>query len=135
MVISGSMVQSNTHRAEANVDRDVSLSKRDLLLFVPSASELLFCKSEEDSAGGGGPYRMPDVVVVRLLLLPLRSNDGDGSLVVNVSPNENVPPSIIVLGLISSSLLPTIFRSPVSVMLLSRVVDVVLRRYMYALCM
>ena len=124
MVISGRMVQSNTHRAEANVDRDVSRSKRDLLLVVPlSVGE--FCMSD---AAGGGPYRMPDVVVVRLLLLLILSDGG------KVSPNGNEPPSITALGLIPS-LSPIIFRSSPSVRLLSRVlvrndVDVVvLRRY------
>ena len=126
MVISGRMVQSNTHRAEANVDRDVSRSKSDLLLvFVPlSVGE--FCMSD---VAGGGPYRIPDVVVVRLLLLLILSANGGGASVAN----ENEPPSIIVLDVIPS-LSPTIFRSSASVRLLSRVlvrndVDVALRRY------
>lgn len=126
MVINGRMVQSNTQRAEANVDSEVSRSKRDLLVLVvpPSVGELVFCKSDAD-VGSGGPYRMPDVVVARLLLLLILSDGG-------VSPNENDPPSTIVLCLISSSKM--LFRSSASVVLLSRVlvrndVDVVLRRY------
>ena len=124
MVISGRMVQSKTQRAEANVDREVSRSKSDLLLVFVPLSVGAFCMSD---APGGGPYRIPDVVVVKLLLLMILSDEG------SVSPNENEPPSIIVLGLIPS-LSPTIFRSSASVRLLSRVlvrndVDVVLRRY------
>lgn len=126
MVINGRMVQSNTHRAEANVDREVSRSSRDLLVLAVPPSVGEFCMSDADAAGGG-PYRIPDVVVVKLLLLLILSDEG------SVSPNGNDPPSIIVLGIIPSSL-PIIFRSSASVRLLSRVlvrndVDVVLRRY------
>ena len=123
MVINGRMVQSNTQRAEANVDNEVSRSSKDLLVLVVPPSVGEFCMSD---APGGGPYRIPDVVVVKLLLLMILSDEG------SVSPNENEPPSIIVLGIIPS-LSPTIFRSSASVRLLSRVLvrnDVdVLRRY------
>ena len=130
MVINGRTVQSNTQRAEANVDNEVSRSKRDLLVLVVPPSVGEFCMSDTDVVGGG-PYRMPDVVVVRLLLLLILSaNGGCGASVANVSPNESDPPSIIVLWLISSL---TMFRSS-SLRLLSRVrvrndVDILLRRY------
>lgn len=123
MVINGRTVQSNTQRAEANVDNEVSRSSKDLLVLVVPPSVGEFCMSDANVVGGG-PYRMPDVVVVRLLLLLILSDGG-------VSPNENDSPSIIVLGRNSSS---EKFRSSASLRLLSRVlvrndVDVVLRRY------